>query len=510
MKIENLWQKLVPIAKNLPTLKKDLAEGKVPELPYFIIDQKSAKESILKKIVDIDGERMQTNLVIAEYGNGKTNLAKYLSLFFELNNYGVDVVYSRADVDQPDLIMYLLKLIQDHYTTILITAIVKTRVNKDIIPQFVNNYQENFSAIKEYSELLFKDDNSEEQIKKLVYLGTGRLYSKANFTSLGLEQLNNFNRREILVLFLNILSSQGKYLIFAIDEVEKIREKSTLRFGQFLTTYRELVDLFNKIHGHYIITFLTLAQNADQIEAANAALYSRIERDIIELSSIEDRADILSLVTHLNDLFDTNKSTDDVSKITTQLYKRKYSGNRELLRLSAELLTTSTESLTVSELLLKYNLGSLFEKTSNELDVQGLFTSINRRFFDPLEYYLEDNNLLEDENQIDRQKNRSFVDKINRKIHLFLFNEQLDLIAFNRRIHELSKRFEMSFVIYAPITLELSNSSIRIEDTSSTIDFSIVDYDPKLLFVLLNMYRDYDEFRKPLGEIISSVTESNL
>ena len=507
MKIVELWKKLEPLEENLPTLKKDLAEGKVPELPYFIINQEAAKATLLGKISDIDGRRMQTNLVIASYGNGKTNLIKYLKLYFQTEDYPVKVIYSRADIEQPDLIIFLLKLIQDHYTPNLISSIKSLRTDKSLARTLANNYDDNFASIKEYCELIFDDKLEEEQIKKLLYLGTGRLYSKANFSSFGLEQFNNFNRREILAFFLNILAKSNDYIIFGIDEVEKIREKSNLRFSQFLTTYRELVDLFNKISGHYLVTCLTFAQNANEIQEANDALYSRIKQDIIELSPIEKREDFQSLVEHLNELFDTRKIKDDINKISAQIYKKKGQSNREIIRSTAELLLNKEERYSLKQLLSDYSLTEIFNKTENDLRLQGAFVSLHRKFFDPLEYFLESNHLL-NETQLERQSNQAFIDNINKKVQVFVFNDQADLVSLNRKLNDLAKRYIMNMVIYSPKSLELSNSSIVIED--SNLSVTIVDYNPESLFVLLNMYREYIEHQNALGTIISSITEFNL
>ena len=62
------------------------------------------------------------------------------------------------------------------------------------------------------------------EIKDIFYLGTGRLNSKRYFDKKGLRQLRDYDRREVLVLFLNILSKSGIYIIFCIDEVENYRK----------------------------------------------------------------------------------------------------------------------------------------------------------------------------------------------------------------------------------------------------------------------------------------------
>ena len=49
-----LWTKLPPKADNIEGIIQDLKAGLVPNLPYFIIDNKEAKEKISKDILNID------------------------------------------------------------------------------------------------------------------------------------------------------------------------------------------------------------------------------------------------------------------------------------------------------------------------------------------------------------------------------------------------------------------------------------------------------------------------
>ena len=251
MEIPKLWDKISPIPENIEQVKRDLKEGRVPELPYFIVDLKEEKLTIGKYLSDID-LCLQTCLITATHGNGKTNLMKYLKLFF-LNDTRINVVYSRADVDQYDIVVFLLRLIQDNLLICLEDSIITLRGLADIeISKLANNFEDSFGAIREYAIKLLSE-RDEEKVRKLIYLGTGRLYSKGSFNEFGLTQLTNFNRREILVLFLNIIARTNKYIIFEIDELEKIQEKSKIRFNHFLTSYRELIDLSTLIKGHFLL-----------------------------------------------------------------------------------------------------------------------------------------------------------------------------------------------------------------------------------------------------------------
>ena len=148
-------------------------------------------------------KQFQTSIITAYYGNGKTNILKYLSLYYR-NHDDISVLYSRADVDNYDIILNLLKIIEDNFTSDIIESIKKFVEESFDYSSFANNYNDNFSAIEEYTKKLFSFNDSSE-IKNVFYLGTGRLNSKRYFDKQGLRQLRDYERREVLVLFLNIL-----------------------------------------------------------------------------------------------------------------------------------------------------------------------------------------------------------------------------------------------------------------------------------------------------------------
>ena len=79
--ISNLWTKLSPKEDNIEGIRQDLKVGLVPNLPYFIIDNNDAKNKLLENISKIDSQ-FSFAYIIANYGNGKTNLLRYLEYFF--------------------------------------------------------------------------------------------------------------------------------------------------------------------------------------------------------------------------------------------------------------------------------------------------------------------------------------------------------------------------------------------------------------------------------------------
>lgn len=504
MKIDKLWENLDVKQETKVNLIKDLSEGKVPQLPYFVIGIEEEKERIASQLDLIDGGRMLTNFLIAKYGNGKTNLLKYLELFFE-NSEEIHVVYKRANVDQPDIGLFLLKEIQDHFTDFLISCIENSR-SKFNFSSLTNNFPESFRAIEEYTKALYNKKNSSDEIKRLIYLGTGRLYSKAEFGKFGLEQLSNFERKEVLVLFLNILSENKFFVIFQIDEIEKIYEKSKLRLNSFFTSYREIFDLFSFVKGHYLLCSMTDANaDSDFIRAFNEAFYSRIQPHILHLSFISGKENITTLVNNLNDLYESNKTDSEIDKIVQKLIKQKLSQNRELIRQATFLLNENVK-LSWSEILNKNNLQELYNQTFTELDYSGLFKNLHQKFFDPLETYLIGANLMENGSEIKNRDYQSFIDNVNNKIHYFILNENIDISLVQYKIDEIIKTFDKELVIYSPIKLELTNDILVPSEHTITI----VDYDPIELFVLLNMYRDNFEIQTQMHEIIGRYTNDNL
>ena len=196
MSAPQLWDKISQNPSD--SFIEDVKEGKVPELPYFIVDQNDAKSKIKAKIDTIKDERFQTSIVTANYGNGKTNILKYLSLYYR-NHDNIKVLYYRADADNYDIILNLLRIIEDNYTNYIIES-VKKLVDEDFdYALLANNYNDNFSAIEEYTKKLFSS-NDVAEIRNVFYLGTGRLNSKRYFDKQDLRQLRDYERREILVL----------------------------------------------------------------------------------------------------------------------------------------------------------------------------------------------------------------------------------------------------------------------------------------------------------------------
>lgn len=505
MNIEKLWSKINPIETTVEQLKRDLQEGKVPELPYFIVGMDDAKNKINTYLQSIDIS-FQTCLITANYGNGKTNLLKYLKLFFT-DHKEIKVVFLRADADQYDLILFLLKIIQDNFLDSLKSSIQVLKNNNYNFVDLAYSFQDGFAAIKEYTNKLFAEVN-EDKLSRLIYLGTGRLYTKNSFNEFSLEQLTNFNRREILVLFLNILSANNIYIVFGIDEAEKIQEKSKPRFGHFLTSCRELYDLSSLIKGHLLITCFTdsSGRSSQSIEEVNPAFFRRIEDRIVELPMISKTNDYKELTLNLNDLFETNKSPEEVDKIVSIIKKKGLNKNSDIVKSIYSELSESSEHLNLNELLHKYSIGDLFNETNERLQLENAFARLNTKFFDPLREYLIANNYNNDDYEIKIQGSQLFVDKSLNINHLFLFSTDFDNNI--NRIVNIRNDYGNKLIIYVPEGLDI-NYSYLYEININNIE--IVDYNPESLMTLLVMYRDENfEYGDQIKLVISLYTNKNL
>ena len=104
MEITQLWTPLNPIEENKEIIRQDLERGLAPNLPYFIVGLEDVKTALNKAISSID-RSFSYALVWGQYGNGKSNLMKYLKYYFELHpECNTKVAIWRADVDRYDII----------------------------------------------------------------------------------------------------------------------------------------------------------------------------------------------------------------------------------------------------------------------------------------------------------------------------------------------------------------------------------------------------------------------
>ena len=258
-----LWDRQEVEKPKLDAIRRDWSEGKVPELPYLVIGQTNAKEHIGKKLSKIDGIRMETTVIQAQYGDGKTNILKYLELYFKKHaELNIKMVYCRANPEQIDLCTFLMQHLEASCLTELVEQIVRLKSDPSFnYANLANDFNDDFSLIREYTDKLFDKNLSDDDIRSLIFLGTGRLYSKGSFAKYNLQKITDFNRREVFVLFMNILALRGVYLLFAIDELEKINIPD--RFGRI-----DFLVIAGKVVGNgfafFIINTVDLLQARSQ------------------------------------------------------------------------------------------------------------------------------------------------------------------------------------------------------------------------------------------------------
>lgn len=501
MEINGLWEKQTVNEKKMEVIRKDWTEGKVPDLPYVIVDQSNLKRHIEEKLKSIDGSLMTTTVIQAQYGDGKTNALKYLKLYFENHTeLGVHLLYCRANVDQTDLCMFLLQHLQDNCMEELVSDVMYLRENEDFNPaELANRYDEDFSHIREYTQKLFNKGQNADIVKNLIYLGTGRLYSKGAFQKYGLSQLTDFNRREVFVLFLNILSTCNYRVVFAVDELEKINDKSTKRMAYFFNSYRELIDLFNKIKGHYLITTIT---HAIDIASLSQPLWGRIEKDVVVIEKIKREEDLEELVKLIADLLgltiDYGRVKDIVSKIARN---KSLDSNRFVIRAIGDALNDIQPTDFEEELKKDSEVEALYDEALTKVKSDDGVKNISRTLFDPLQYYLEALQYEKVDDNLYRRDYQAFVDTISKRAYFFLFNDDTKIRG---RIKEFVENKKITrFVVFVPKELTVTHSLLDIEG----IEVKIIDYDPAKLFVLLDIYRRNFDKQDEIFRLIGIVTQ---
>ena len=501
MEYRELWHKLSIDQSKMEIIRKDWTEGKVPDLPYMIVDQQGLKQHIEKKLQGIDGDRMTTTVVKAQYGDGKTNVLKYLSLYFECHpELGIHLLYCRADVDQTDIFIFLLRHLQSNSMNELVEGIKTLRERDGFTPAtLANDFKDDFAHIHDYTEKLFENGQDDDTVKNLVYLGTGRLYSIGAFQKYGLEKLTDFNRREVLVLFLNILAEIGYRVVFAVDELEKIHDKSTRRMAYFFNSYRELVDLFNKIKGHYLIATMT---QAVEIPKLSQPLWGRIEQDVVEVSKISSKDDLAELVKLMAELLQVEVNDSKVDEVVSTISRKPLDSNRFAIRAIAEALREKPTLSFEEELTKDGQVEELYKNAYVAAEQAHGFKNLSRILFDPLQYYLE---ALQYENvneNLLRRDYQAFVDPVSKRAFFFLFNDDTKIRG---RIQEfMDERGIKRFVVFVPIELNVTHATLNIEGT----EVKLIDYDPKQLFVLLDIYRVNFDKQDEIFRLIGIVTQN--
>lgn len=508
MTTERLWDVLEIDPNKKELILKDLSEGITPELPYFVVGQEDVKNKITEYLEQIDSNYFNRSLLISDYGNGKTNILKYLQLYFQTVNTSVKYIYEVANADKPDVFSMLLELLEFKFKKDLENAIKSSRTDND----FIKEEKSKYTYIQEYIDCLIETEDT-EKIEELIYMGTGRYYTKKIFLDYNIPQLTDNHRKEVLVFFLNLLSRNKSYIFFAIDELEKIYEKSKARFRNFLTTFRELIDLSSQIKGHYFISaMVTSVTHFNNALEENPAFYSRIKKDILEVNFLSLNKDKLELIDNITSLLEKTISNADreevLSKINTTFNRDNVlRSNRYIMQEIFTLLKNNEnkEYKDLNLILEEKELNYEFEDLSLDLEVSGAFKRIKDKFINGLRYYFN-----QKDQDIKQVKDFEYLYS-QRKTPIyryFVFSEE----QFNQDKPYLDDLLERDKKVYIFYNQEQHNIKYEYfkKDEQFEKGVTLVNYNIETLLTLFIFLEEEIQYQEDIKEIIEHYTKGAL
>ena len=505
MDITQLWSPLEPMAENRELIKQDLERGLAPNLPYFIVGLHDVKNSLSGAISTVDS-RFSYALIWGQYGNGKSNLMKYLKYFFEQHpEYKTRVAIWRADVDRYDIITFLLYIIQNEFSVDLLASLKKVMADGKTM-ELCENYNGSFSAIQSFAEKFEDKKDSDEDLQALMSLGTGKLYDSNSFKRYGLTKLTDYNRREVLVFFLNVLAYNQHYVIFCLDELEKIQEKSRTRFQNLLTTFRELIDMSSSIKGHMILAAVTESVSGDHsFESYNPAFERRIKNNMLQINAIHEVDDIKEMTKELVRVLGDGFKLDSYDGIAHEVYKsiRKYPHTSDVVRAVFAQLSRKASQKTWQELLEDAKLIDAFTLKRQTLANYGALLRINQKFFAPLKDYLNIISNSENDYEIKGQMFQCVYSTATNRCYVFLFTD--DIVAnINRLKNVINEYSKADLYVFKPKELDINMDTLKKEGLEQVKD--LIPYDPIDLMALLELYLDNYE-NDALREVVTVYTQ---
>lgn len=500
MTTEKLWDVLEPETSKKALIIKDLREGITPELPYFVVGQQDVKDKISQYIGEIDGKYFNRTLLVSDYGNGKTNILKYLELYFSNGNNSVTYIYEAANADKPNVFAMILELLEFRFKNEIKEAIKILIKNES----FMNAELAKYTFIKEYIHRI-SEQNSDEELDALIYMGTGRYYTKKIFSDYNIPPLTDMHRKEVMIFFLNLLSENDIYILFAIDELEKIYEKSKARFRNFLTTFRELIDLSSKINGHYFISaMVTSVSNFKYALEENPAFKSRVEKDILKVEFLSLDEEKLELINKISKLLDKNVSNAEEKAILTSINTKfgkenLVRSNRYMIQEIFTLITNEVEYKDLKYILEKNELKYEFDDLKLELEVSGIFKRIKDKFIDGLRYYFN----LKDQEIIQIQGYENLYSQKKTPIYrYFVLSEK----QFNDDKEYLDGLLDDNKIVYIFYNQEQHN--IKHDQFEKAVE--LVNYDIETLLSLFIFLEEEMQYREKIEEIIQHYTKGKL
>lgn len=502
MDITQLWSPLNPIEENKEIIRQDLERGLAPNLPYFIVGLQDVKTTLGTALSTIDSH-FSYALIWGQYGNGKSNLMKYLKYFFtQYPDFNTKVAIWRADVDRYDIITFLLYIIQNEFAADLLESLKKV-VTDGKTKELCDNYSGSFAAVQAFAEKIEEKKDSDEDLQTLISLGTGKLYDSNSFKKFDLTKLTDYNRREVLVFFLNALAYAKHYIVFCVDELEKIQEKSRARFQNLLTTFRELIDLSSSINGHMILAAVTESVSGEHsFESYNPAFERRIKNYMLQVKAIREVDDIKEMAKELVRVLGNDYQLDSYDDVANAVYKKKLPHTSDVVRALFAQLAKQADKKTWKDLLEDSKMTDAFNQKRQSLEDSGMLQRINQKLFAPLKDYLNIISISDSDYEVKGQMLQCVYSTATNRCYVFLFTD--DIEANTNRLKNVIKEYSKAdLYVFKPKELDINMDMLKKEGLVSVKD--LIPYDPVDLMALLELYMDNYE-NDALREVVTLYT----
>lgn len=502
MDITQLWTPLNPIEENKEIIRQDLERGLAPNLPYFIVGLQDVKTTLGTALSTIDSH-FSYALIWGQYGNGKSNLMKYLKYFFtQYPDFNTKVAIWRADVDRYDIITFLLYIIQNEFAADLLESLKKV-VTDGKTKELCDNYSGSFAAVQAFAEKIEEKKDSDEDLQTLISLGTGKLYDSNSFKKFDLTKLTDYNRREVLVFFLNALAYAKHYIVFCVDELEKIQEKSRARFQNLLTTFRELIDLSSSINGHMILSAVTESVSGEHsFESYNPAFERRIKNYMLQVKAIREVDDIKEMAKELVRVLGNDYQLDSYDDVANAVYKKKLPHTSDVVRALFAQLAKQADKKTWKDLLEDSKMTDAFNQKRQSLEDSGMLQRINQKLFAPLKDYLNIISISDSDYEVKGQMLQCVYSTATNRCYVFLFTD--DIEANTNRLKNVIKEYSKAdLYVFKPKELDINMDMLKKEGLVSVKD--LIPYDPVDLMALLELYMDNYE-NDALREVVTLYT----
>ena len=502
MDITQLWTPLNPIEENKEIIRQDLERGLAPNLPYFIVGLQDVKTTLGTALSTIDSH-FSYALIWGQYGNGKSNLMKYLKYFFtQYPDFNTKVAIWRADVDRYDIITFLLYIIQNEFAADLLESLKKV-VTDGKTKELCDNYSGSFAAIQAFAEKIEEKKDSDEDLQTLISFGTGKLYDSNSFKKFDLTKLTDYNRREVLVFFLNALAYAKHYIVFCVDELEKIQEKSRARFQNLLTTFRELIDLSSSINGHMILAAVTESVSGEHsFESYNPAFERRIKNYMLQVKAIREVDDIKEMAKELVRVLGNDYQLDSYDDVANAVYKKKLPHTSDVVRALFAQLAKQADKKTWKDLLEDSKMTDAFNQKRQSLEDSGMLQRINQKLFAPLKDYLNIISISDSDYEVKGQMLQCVYSTATNRCYVFLFTD--DIEANTNRLKNVIKEYSKAdLYVFKPKELDINMDMLKKEGLVSVKD--LIPYDPVDLMALLELYMDNYE-NDALREVVTLYT----